>query len=100
MQLAHFRNLRGLAQRDLGEMIGMNASTIQRAEAMDDSAKLRTYRLCATALGITLADLFTDDRTITEIALLKVFRRIPVERHDELIRLLEIAAKPAPATGQ
>lgn len=100
MQLTSLRKARDLSLRDLGEMIGMNASTVQRAEAMHESAKLRTYQLCADVLGVSLADLFSDDRTATELALLNVFRRIPVERHGELIHLLEIAASPAPSKDQ
>ena len=94
MQMANIRKMRNLSQRALAEKVGVDASTIQRAEAMSDSAMLKTYKMVAQALGVTLADLFSDDRTTVEGALLDVFRRIPAERHNELVRLLELAASP------
>ena len=51
MNLAKIRTSRGLSQKALGEMIGMDAATIQRAETMHSSAKLTTYVACADALG-------------------------------------------------
>lgn len=95
MQLAAIRKLRGLSQRDLGDIIGMDASTVQRAEVMAETTKLKTYQLCADALGVTLYDIFSEDRTAVELALLEVFRRIPAARHSELVSILELAATPA-----
>lgn len=63
MNLTGIRRERGLTQRALGELIGIDAATINRAEKMDQTAKLATYIRCADALGVTLADLFADDRT-------------------------------------
>ena len=100
MQLTAIRTLRGLTMRQLGDMIGMDASTVQRAEAMSSTSKLRTYQLCADALGVTLADIFSEDRTALELALLDVFRRIPADRHDEVVRLLSLAATPPHSSGE
>ena len=100
MQMANIRKLRKLSQRALAEKVGVDASTIQRAEAMADSAMLKTYKMAAQALGVTLSDLFSDDRTAIESALLDVFRRIPETKHDELVRLLELAANPPPQRDQ
>ena len=96
MQMANLRKLRNLSQKALGDLVGVDASTIQRAEKMADSAMLKTYKMAAQAMGVTLSDLFSDDRSATEQILLDVFRRIPPARHDELVRLLEIAASPKP----
>ena len=94
MQMANIRKAQKLSQRALAEKVGVDASTIQRAESMSDSAMLKTYKMAAQALGVTLSDLFADDRTPIESVLLDVFRRIPEDRHDELVRILELAANP------
>lgn len=82
---------KGLNQRELAEMIGLDQATIQRAEAMASSAKLLTYQKCADALGVTLADLFCEDRTPAEAALIAAFREVPEEKHPRIFDLLEIA---------
>ena len=98
MKLAQIRNARGLKQRDLAEMIGMDAATITRAEHMAPTAKLATYQKCADALGVTLADLFCEDRTAIEADLLEAFRRIPADRHLELLGLIRLAASHGDAS--
>lgn len=90
MNLARIRRDRGLSQAALGEMIGMDAATVNRAEKMHPSAKLATYQLCADALGVTLADIFAEDRTALETALLKAFRQVPESRHDELLAMIRL----------
>ena len=97
MNLARIRELRGLTQRDLAEMIGMNAATIQRAEVGAPSAKLETYKKCAKALNITLSDIFSDDMTVLERELIAVFRRIPESKHEQLLGLLRLAQEDYPA---
>src|SRR5574343_1788270 len=61
MNLRRIREARGLKQEHLAEMIGVNTSTISRAESMHPSAKLETYQKCAEALNLKLSDLFTDE---------------------------------------
>lgn len=91
MNLKRIREARGLKQEDLAEMVGLTPSTISRAESMDDTAKLKTYRLCAKALGLTLADLFTEetDPMVREVA--AIFREIPTEKRQQAIDLLIMA---------
>lgn len=90
MNLTKIREARGLSQRALADMIGMDAATVNRAEKMHHTAKLATYILCAEALGVTLSDIFGDDRTAIEQELLRAFRRVPAERHDELLALVRL----------
>lgn len=97
MQLARLRALRGLSQKALGELVGVDASTINRAEKMRDSAKLLTYKMCGQALGVSLADIFADDQTPVEREFLEVFRKIPAERHEDLLGLLRLARSHDPA---
>lgn len=61
MKLAYFRNNAGLTQRQLAEMIGMDQAQVVRAEKMAKTAKLETYRLCADALKVSLAEIFAND---------------------------------------
>lgn len=91
MNLARIRELRGLTQRDLAEMIGMNAATVQRAEVGASSAKLETYKKCAAALNVTLSDIFCDDMEPIERELIAVFRQIPESNHGHLLGLLKLA---------
>ncbi|WP_342301411.1 helix-turn-helix transcriptional regulator [Cereibacter sphaeroides] len=100
MNLARIRKLRGLNQRQLAEMIGVDASTIQRAETAHPSAKLETYRKCADALGVTVSDIFSDDRSAVEMEFLRAFRRVPSEKHQQLLALLALAEANGPEADQ
>lgn len=88
MRLKELRDLRGLTQRDLAEMIGMDAATVNRAEKMADSAKLATYLKCAEALGVTLQDIFSDDYSPVERDLVKLFRGASPETREHFVGLL------------
>lgn len=90
MNLANLRRSKGLSQRDLAEMIGVNQSTVQRAEKMHPSAKLETYQLAADALECDLSDIFTNSRAATEVALLRKFRDIPAARQDKVFAILDL----------
>lgn len=72
-------------------MVGVDASTIQRAETMQKSAMLDTYQRCADQLGVRLYDIFADDRAPIEAELLQIFRNIAPEKHQELLGLLRLA---------
>jgi transcriptional regulator with XRE-family HTH domain len=89
MKLPEIRRQRGLSQKQLAAITGVDQATIHRAEKMHHSAKLATYQLCAQALDVTLVDIFSDDRTETERRLLRGFRSMP----DNLQRVvLDLAA--------
>jgi transcriptional regulator with XRE-family HTH domain len=79
MGLKQIRTERNLSLAALGEMIGRDASTVQRAETMHKSAKLETFVQCADVLGVRLEDLFTD-RTDLERLIVDAFRSLPPER--------------------
>lgn len=101
MNLARIREAKKLSQRDLAEMIGMDASTITRAERMAPTAKLETYKKCADALGVTLSDIFADPMTDLERTLLAMFRSIPEANRHRVVDFLEIArAAPPQEAGQ
>lgn len=96
MRLAEIRNAKGLSQKALGEMIGRDASTINRAESMHHSAKLATYIACADVLGVRLSDIFSDNLTLPEREIIETFRSAPPDVRERLAQLLAIAAAPLP----
>ena len=91
MNMTRIRNMRGLSQQALADMIGKDKATISRAEAQFDGTTLGVYKLCAVALGVTLADIFSDDRSKIELELVQAFRRIPAVRHHQILGLLQVA---------
>ena len=95
--LAYFRDLKGLSQRELAEVLGVSQPTIQRAETEASSAKLGTYKECAQYLGITLSDIFSD-RSPAEAALISQFRRVPQDRQDRIFQILDIV-EASPVEG-
>ena len=100
MNLARIRQSRKLSQRDLADMIGMDPATVQRAETEHPSAKLATYKLCAEALGVPLAALFSDQLTDDEIQALQMYRAVPAERRHVLRDLFLMAQGSAGPKGQ
>ena len=96
--LAYYRELRGLSQRDLAEMIGVSQPTIQRAEREDTSAKLGTYTACAKVLGVTLAQIFDDRSEIERIVAAKLRDVDPAKL--EAMLLLAGAAPPAEPSAE
>lgn len=97
MNLTKIRKQRDLSQRALADMIGMDAATVNRAEKMHPSAKLATYTACAEALGVTLADLFSDEMPPPERALIEAYRALSPEGRRHVLALVEmVSAQPAP----
>ena len=95
MILTRIRTKRGLSQKALGDMIGMDAATINRAEKMHPSAKLTTYIACAEALGVTLEDIFGQDLSGLEAKIIEVFRSMPDAKRHKVAELLDlIEAQP------
>lgn len=87
MKLTEIRKSRGITQAQLAEMVGVDQSTIQRAEKMHASAKLETYVLCAGALGVTLDQIFNDERTTEEALVLRGFREMPAALQKSVLAL-------------
>ena len=100
MNLTRLRNLRGLSQQALADMIGRDKATISRAESMFDGTTLGVYKACADALKVTLADIFSDSRSEIETELIVAFRGIPPERHAQLLGLLKLAESHNGTTRQ
>lgn len=80
MRIAELRRARGLTQVALAEMAGVEQPTISRIENGDDGVSLRVLKACASALGVTVAELFLDRRTAAEQELLRLYRQLSPER--------------------
>ncbi len=93
MNLRAIREARGMSQAHLADLVGVDQSTIARAEQMAKTAKLDTYQRCAAALGVTLSDLFCAPRSQLEDQVLQLFRSIPVEKHGDLLTVLRLIDK-------
>ena len=91
MSVNKTRKARGLSQADLAEMVGVNQATISKLENLDEGCTIGRYMQYAAALGVTLADLFGEDRSEIEARLIEAFRKIPQEQHARVLGLLEIA---------
>lgn len=97
MKLREIRKARGLTQEQLAELIGLDQSTVQRAENMHSSAKLDTFVLCAEALGVGLDAMFSDERTEDEALLLQAFRLMPPQLKRSVLSLAESVLSEADA---
>ncbi|MBL3587651.1 helix-turn-helix transcriptional regulator [Rhodovulum sulfidophilum] len=89
MRIAEIRRSQGLSQADLAELAGVEQPTISRIERGNDAVTLRVLRQVAMALGVSLSDLFSDDRTAAEVALLEAFRSLPKERQQGWLDLAQ-----------
>lgn len=92
--IAFFREARGLNQSELAEMIGVTQSTIQRAETEHKSAKLLTYHKCASALGVTIDQLFSTSREGLEPELAKALSEIPANRIQDVLAVVRAVVGP------
>lgn len=98
--LAALRDLRGLTQQQLAEMVGLNQSTIQRAEREHPSAKLVTFRVCADALGVSMSQIFGNAHSELHQELYKVLEGVPKERIPEVKALLKLVSTPPHAVDE
>ena len=74
------RKVRGISQAKLSEMTGLAQPYISQVEKGDDGITLRSLRLIAQALDVPLYQLFVDDTTAAEMALIEVYRSLPDDR--------------------
>lgn len=100
MNLRTYRTAKRLTQQQLAELVGVDQATIQRAEKMHSSARLETYIKCADALGVTLSDLFSDERTAEEALLVIAFRSSDASRRKVLSALAIEAGSQPPSPAQ
>lgn len=87
----HFRKIRGLTQTQLADVIGTSQPHISRIERGDDGPPLKMFKQIADALGVTLSDLFAENRGPAEMMLLETFRSLPPERQRGWLDMARIA---------
>lgn len=80
MRAAQIRKQKGLSQGELADLVGVEQPTISRFERGFDGVTLRLIKQIADALGVTVADLFGDERDEAEQALLNAYRSLSDER--------------------
>ena len=80
MNLKAIRLSRGLSQKDLAEMAGVQQATVSKVENGYDGVTLRTLNAFAEALCVDVMDIISSDRASAEIALLQAFRNLSLER--------------------
>lgn len=100
MNIKRIRQLRGLTQVELSEMSGMTQPTVSRAEKADDGVTLGNFKAIAEALNVRLADLFADERSISEQVILETYRRLPPDRQRGWEEMARIALGPQPPSSQ
>lgn len=82
--IAHYRKIRGMSQEDLAQMVGVSQPHISRMEKGDDGPPLRLFREIAAALGVSLADLFSEKMDRSALMLHEAYQRSD-DRHKKLI---------------
>ncbi|MBT0778035.1 helix-turn-helix domain-containing protein [Paracoccus sp. pheM1] len=92
MNLERLRRDRDLNQDELAEMAGVKQSTISKIEGGFDGVTLRVLKQIAAALEVEVSDLFADDRTRAEAALIRAFRTLSPERQQGWLDLAEALA--------
>lgn len=94
MNLKAIRLSRGLNQKDLAEMAGVQQATVSKVENGFDGVTLRTLKALAEALRVDVMDIISDDRAEAELALLAAFRNLPPERQQGWLELAAALAQP------
>lgn len=89
MRLRAIREAAGLSQKQLAEMMGVDQSTVQRAETMHASAKISTYARAAEVLEVPLEAMFNTQRDLDELLLLETFRRLPPNMRRSVLQLAQ-----------
>lgn len=83
------RKLKGWNQEQLAEVAGVEQPTISRIERGDTGVTLRNLYNVATALGVPLYQLFTEDAEALELEIIKVYRSLSDERKQGWLDMLK-----------
>lgn len=97
MRAAAIRKAKGLSQAELADLVGVEQPTISRFERGADNVTLRLARQVADALGVSVADLFSDERSAAEQMLLEAFRSLPADRQKGWLDLAQAFRAGPPA---
>lgn len=93
MNLKSIRETRGYAdQTALAEALGLDQSTVHRMEAGAPNVSFRNFLRAADLLEVSLAEIFSDDRTPAETVLVRHWRSLPKAQQDQWAEHLRLAA--------
>ena len=85
-QMRRFRQGKGLTQQELGEMLGVSTSAVQKWERAQAEPNARTLQRMADIFGVSLDELC--DRTPPEsniTVMTRAFRQMTPEEQEKLI---------------
>lgn len=97
-RIRQLRRARGWTIDQLADLTSISRGFLSQIETGARQPSVETLSQIAAAFEVPVPDLYSE-RSATEEALLEVFRRIPASRHEELIRMLEVAANPPNPTN-
>jgi len=92
LNLTRIRKAKGLTQIDLAEAMGVTQSTVSRMERGDEGCALELFGRAATVLGVSLEDMFSEDRSAAEAELVSFFRSLPSDRQRRWLELAKVAS--------
>lgn len=95
-RIKFFRNTVGISANALAKKVGLDPTTIYKIEANDSKPSLGSLESICTALGISLAEFFTEEEQVLgpEIQrLLSTVKKLSPEQIDYLQKLLESMSK-------
>lgn len=90
------RDLRGIKQAQLAEMVGIKQPHMSRIERGDEGPPLSLFRRIAKVLGVPLSDLFDEPRTTIIRHVVDVLMHLPPERQALLAAMIDAAASQTP----
>ncbi len=100
MNLRKIREAKGFSsQAALAEVLGVDQSTVQRMEAAAPNVSFKKYIRVANLLGVTLAEIFADERSDAETRLVLHWRALSAEEQRRWSEHLRLAAGHSPEGG-
>lgn len=99
-KVALYRKLRKLQQNDLAAIVHVSQAHISRIENGDEGPPLHLFRKIASALNVSLSDLFADDTDAAKLILMDAYRQADERGRQLLLALAEQAKSVSPPGDQ
>lgn len=97
MNLEAIRKLHGYKdQKVFGAALGVDQATVHRMESLHPSVTLRKYLAAAKLLGVSLAEIFADERSAAENLLILHWRSLSTAEQQRWSEHLRLAAGEEP----
>jgi len=99
-KLRQMRKARGVSQEDLADAIGVKKAAISKYELKKAHPTIDRLKQIADFLQCRLSDLIEDDNEDPKAErMLALFRELPPEQQDAMLRLAASMAEPAGTAG-